>query len=66
MEKVHSELLQQFSQRGYSIEGGVAIDVRLVKSSSGRRAMRKSRQSSKNERQPKESGPQGEAAEVQK
>lgn len=33
MEKVHSELLQQFSRKGYSIEGGMAIDARLVKSS---------------------------------
>jgi transposase, IS5 family len=32
MEKVHSELLQQFSRKGYSIEGGMAIDARLVKS----------------------------------
>ena len=33
MEKIHRELLQQFSRKGYSIEGGMAIDARLVKSS---------------------------------
>jgi IS5 family transposase len=33
MEKIHSELLKQFSEKGYSIEGGMAIDARLVKSS---------------------------------
>jgi IS5 family transposase len=33
MEAIHSELLRQFSDKGYSIEGGMAIDARLVKSS---------------------------------
>jgi IS5 family transposase len=32
MEAIHSELLKQFSEKGYSIEGGMAIDARLVKS----------------------------------
>jgi hypothetical protein len=33
IEKIHSELLRQFSEKRYSIEGGMAIDARLVKSS---------------------------------
>jgi transposase, IS5 family len=33
MEAIHKELLNQFSAKGYSIEGGMAIDARLVKSS---------------------------------
>ena len=33
MEAIHSELLRQFSENGYSIEGGMAIDARLIKSS---------------------------------
>ena len=32
MERIHRELLGQFSKKGYSIEGGMAIDARLVKS----------------------------------
>jgi IS5 family transposase len=50
MEKVHSQLLQQFSQKGYSIEGGMAIDARLVKSA----ARPKSNERIKEEKQKRE------------
>lgn len=33
MESVHGEILRQFSRMGFSIEGGMAIDARLVRSS---------------------------------
>ena len=33
MESVHHEVLRQFSRMGFSIEGGMAIDARLVRSS---------------------------------
>ena len=41
METVHSELLKQFSEKGYSIEGGMAIDARLIKSSAGPKSTEK-------------------------
>jgi transposase, IS5 family len=41
MEAIHSELLKQFSEKEYSIEGGMAIDARLVKSSARPRSKEK-------------------------
>ena len=41
MEAIHMELLEQFSEKGYSIEGGMAIDARLVKSSAKLKARRR-------------------------
>jgi len=41
MEAIHGELLKQFSEKGYSIEGGMAIDARLVKSSAGPKSTEK-------------------------
>ena len=38
MEAIHSELLKQFSEKGYSIEGGMAIDPRLENHQLDRRA----------------------------
>ena len=34
LEKIHHELLQQFKRMGFSIESGMAVDARLVKSAS--------------------------------
>lgn len=34
LEKIHQELLGQFKKMGFSIEAGMAIDARLVKSAS--------------------------------
>jgi IS5 family transposase len=34
LEKVHHELLNQFDTRGFSIESGMAVDARVVKSAS--------------------------------
>jgi transposase, IS5 family len=50
MEKIHSELLQQFSRKGYSVEGGMTIGARLVKSS----ARPKSNEKIKEEKQKRE------------
>jgi hypothetical protein len=50
MEKIHSELLRQFSLKGYSIEGGMAIGVRLGKSP----ARPKSKEKIKEEKQKRE------------
>jgi transposase, IS5 family len=52
MEAIHGELLKQFSEKGYSIEGGMAIDARLVKSS----ARPKSTEKIEEEKQKRETG----------